>query len=89
VFEPNNPDLWAEVRRLVHDLLTRFYDAGAFRGETTKDAFFVRCDRTTMTQHDLDSGRLICLVGVAPVEPVEYILIEMALTSDGVRAAAV
>lgn len=89
VFEPNNPDLWAEVRRLVHDLLTRFYDAGAFRGETTKDAFFVRCDRTTTTQHDLDSGRMICLVGVAPVEPVEYILIEMALTSDGVRAAAV
>lgn len=89
VFEPSNADLWAEVRRLVHDLLTRFYDAGAFRGETTKEAFFVRCDRTTMTQHDLDNGRLVCLVGVAPVEPVEYLVLEMALTSDGVRVAAV
>lgn len=89
VFESNNPELWAEVRRLVHDLLTRFYEAGAFRGETTNEAFFVRCDRTTMTQHDLDNGRMICLVGVAPVEPVEYILIEMVFTSDGVRVAAV
>jgi len=89
VFEPNNPDLWAEVRRLLHDLLTRFFEAGAFRGATTKEAFFVRCDRSTMTQNDLDSGRLVCLVGVAPVEPVEYIVIEIALTSDSVRVAGV
>ncbi len=86
VFEPNNRALWAEVRRLIHDLLTRFYEGGAFRGATTKEAFFVRCDRTTMTTNDLDSGRMICLVGVAPVEPVEYILIEVALSADrGVR----
>lgn len=82
VFEPNNQALWAEVRRLIHDLLTRFYEAGAFRGATTKEAFFVRCDRTTMTTNDLDDGRMICLVGVAPVEPVEYILIEVALSAD-------
>lgn len=88
VFEPNNADLWGEVRRLIHDLLSRFYDAGAFRGATTNEAFFVRCDRTTMTQHDIDNGRMVCLVGVAPVEPVEYILIEVALTSDGVRVDA-
>jgi hypothetical protein len=86
VFEPNNRELWAEVRRLVHDLLTRFYAAGAFRGATTKDAFFVRCDATTMTQNDLDNGRMICLVGVAPAEPTEYIVIEIALAADtGVR----
>lgn len=89
VFEPSNPELWAEVRRLVHDLLTRFFEAGAFRGATTKEAFFVRCDRTTTTQHDLDLGRLVCLVGVAPVEPVEYVVVEVALTSDTVRVAPV
>lgn len=89
VFEPGNPDLWAEVRRLLHDLLTRFFEAGAFRGATTKEAFFVRCDRTTMTRNDLDNGRLVCLVGVAPVEPVEYVVIEIALTSDSVRVASV
>lgn len=82
VFEPNNRALWGEVRRLVHDLLTRFYEAGAFRGATTKEAFFVRCDAATMMTNDLNSGRMICLVGVAPVEPVEYILIEVALSAD-------
>jgi uncharacterized protein len=82
VFEPSNRFLWAEVRRLVHDLLTRFFEAGAFSGATTKEAFFVHCDDSTMTRNDLDNGRLVCLVGVAPVEPVEYIVIEIALSAD-------
>ncbi len=86
VFEPNGPALWAEVRRLVHGLLTRLFEAGAFTGATTKESFFVTCDRTTMTQNDLDRGRLVCLVGVAPAEPVEYIVLEMALAATtGVR----
>ena len=83
VFEPNHDELWAEIRRLVHDLLTRFYEAGAFVGATTREAFFVRCDRTTMTRNDLDNGRLVCLVGVAPAEPLEYIVIEFAVAADG------
>jgi len=82
VFEPSNPTLWAEIRRLVHGFLSRLYTAGAFAGATTKEAFFVRCDRTTMTQNDIDNGRLICLVGVAPVEPIEYIVIELALEAN-------
>lgn len=86
VFEPNDRELWAEVRRLVHGLLTRLYEAGAFRGATTKDAFFVRCDRTTMTRNDLDDGRLVCLVGVSPAEPIEQIVLEIALdATSGVR----
>lgn len=86
VFEPNDRELWAEVRRMVHGFLTRLYEAGAFRGATAKEAFFVRCDRTTMTQHDLDNGRLVCLVGVAPAEPIEYLMLSIALASDsGVR----
>ncbi len=82
VFEPNNRALWAEVRRLVHTLLLRYFAAGAFRGTTSKEAFFVRCDRTTMTQNDLDNGRLVCLVGVAPVEPIEYIVLRLALARE-------
>ena len=82
VFEPNNRALWAEVRRLVHTLLLRYFAAGAFRGATSKEAFFVRCDRTTMTQNDLDNGRLVCLVGVAPVEPIEYIVLRLALARE-------
>ncbi len=82
VFEPNGPDLWAEVRRMIHALLTRLYEAGAFRGATTKEAFFVRADRTTMSRNDLDSGRFVCLVGVAPAEPVEYLVLEIARERD-------
>jgi phage tail sheath protein FI len=89
VFEPNRDELWAEIRRLVHDLLTRFYEAGAFAGSATREAFFVRCDRTTMTRNDLDNGRLVCLVGVAPAEPLEYIVIEFAVASDGRVSAEV
>lgn len=83
VFEPNGEQLWAEVRRLVHGFLARLFDQGAFAGATTAESFFVRCDRTTMTRHDLDTGRLVCLVGVAPSEPLEYVELELALTVQG------
>jgi uncharacterized protein len=82
VFEPNSDELWAEIRRTAHGLLTRLFEAGAFAGATTKEAFFVRCDRTTMTGADLDQGRMICLVGVAPAEPVEHIVLQIALEAD-------
>jgi hypothetical protein len=83
VFEPSNAELWAQVRRLVHALLRRLFEAGAFAGATPAEAFFVRCDRSTMTRLDLDQGRLVCLVGVAPAEPVEYLLLQVALASVG------
>jgi hypothetical protein len=90
VFEPNGDQLWGEVRRMVHAFLTRLYQAGAFTGATTKEAFFVRCDRTTMSRNDLDAGRLLCLVGVAPAEPVEYLILELARERDSsVRVEAV
>ncbi|MGH3366133.1 MAG: phage tail sheath C-terminal domain-containing protein, partial [Nocardioidaceae bacterium] len=82
VFEPNGEALWGEIRRMVHAFLTRLYSAGAFTGATTKEAFFVRCDRTTMTRNDLDQGRFVCLVGVAPAEPVEYLVLELARDRD-------
>ena len=82
VFEPNGEALWGEIRRMVHAFLTRLYEAGAFTGATTKEAFFVRCDRTTMTRNDLDQGRFVCLVGVAPSEPVEYLVLELARDRD-------
>ena len=90
VFEPNGDALWAEVRRLVAAYLARLYAAGAFVGATANEAYFVRCDRTTMTQNDLDSGRFVCLVGVAPAEPVEYLVLRLARDRDDtVRIEAV
>lgn len=74
VFEPNNSRLWNNIRRTVEDFLLVLWRDGALIGATPEDAFFVRCDRTTMTQNDLDNGRLICLIGVAPVKPAEFVI---------------
>ena len=48
------------------------------QGLREEDAFFVRCDRTTMTQADIDAGRLICLIGVAPVKPAEFVIFRIS-----------
>jgi phage tail sheath protein FI len=74
VFEPNGPRLWASVVDSIESFLTVEWVNGALLGNTPEQAFFVRCDRTTMTQNDLDNGRLICLVGVAPVKPAEFVI---------------
>ena len=74
VFEPNGSALWANIRRLVEDFLLNEWKSGGLLGEKPEQAFFVRCDRSTMTQNDLDNGRLICLVGVAPLRPAEFVI---------------
>ena len=74
VFEPNDEPLWRSVRRVVEDLLQAQWRQGALLGTEPEEAYFVRCDRSTMTQNDLDNGRLICLVGVAPMRPAEFVI---------------
>ncbi len=74
VFEPNGEQLWSNVRRTVEDFLFNEFQRGAFVGNKPEQAFWVRCDRTTMTQNDLDNGRLICLVGIAPLRPAEFVI---------------
>ncbi len=83
VFEPNEEALWARVRRSVSNFLTTVWRNGALEGTTKEQAFYVRCDRTTMTQDDIDNGRLICVIGVAPVKPAEFVIIRIGLwTAD-------
>jgi phage tail sheath protein FI len=79
VFEPNSESLWARVRRTVTNFLTIVWRNGALEGSRVEEAFFVKCDRTTMTQTDIDNGRLICVVGVAPVKPAEFVIIRIGL----------
>jgi phage tail sheath protein FI len=79
VFEPNAEPLWARVRRTVANFLTTVWRNGALEGTKAEEAFFVKCDRTTMTQADIDNGRLICVIGVAPVKPAEYVIIQIGL----------
>ncbi len=74
VFENNNEPLWANIRRTVEDFLFNEWRSGALMGAKPEEAYFVRCDRSTMTQNDLDNGRLICLVGVAVVKPAEFVI---------------
>jgi phage tail sheath protein FI len=75
VFEPNAEPLWHRVRDLVGNFLTTQWRAGLLQGQSTQQAYFVRCGMgTTMTQNDLDDGRLICEVGVAAVKPAEFVI---------------
>lgn len=74
VFEPNDEPLWGKVRRAVEDFLLTEWRKGAMVGNKPEKAFFVRCDRSTMTQSDIDDGRLVCLVGVAPLRPAEFVI---------------
>jgi phage tail sheath protein FI len=74
VFEPNNERLWANIRQTVEDFLLVQWKAGALMGSKPEEGYFVRCDRTTMTQNDLDNGRMICLIGVSPVKPAEFVI---------------
>jgi phage tail sheath protein FI len=74
VFEPNDEPLWAQVRRSIANFLVRVWKSGALMGATEDEAFFVKCDRTTMTQDDIDNGRLVCYIGVAPVKPAEFVI---------------
>ncbi len=74
VFEPNGEQLWANVRRTIEDFLLNEWTNGALLGAKPEQAYFVRCDRSTMTQNDLDNGRLVCLIGVAPLRPAEFVI---------------
>ena len=74
VFEPNGDALWARVRGTVESYLLAVWRAGKLQGTRPQEAFFVRCDRTTMTQDDLDNGRLVCVVGVSPLRPAEFVV---------------
>jgi hypothetical protein len=79
VFEPNAEALWARVRRSISNFLVDVWRNGALEGTKPEEAFFVKCDRTTMTQTDIDNGRLICVIGVAPVKPAEFVIIRIGL----------
>ncbi|MEA2828353.1 MAG: uncharacterized protein QOG43_2792 [Actinomycetota bacterium] len=83
VFEPNGESLWATVRRAAEAFLDAQWRAGSLMGRRPDDAYFVRCDCTTMTQDDIDHGRLVALVGVAPVKPAEFVIIRIGVATAG------
>jgi len=74
VFEPNDEPLWARVRETIRNFLNTVWRSGALQGAKADEAYFVRCDRSTMTQDDIDNGRLIVQIGIAPVKPAEFVI---------------
>ena len=74
VFEPNSETLWGRVTRTIEMFLASCWRDGALVGSTPGEAFYVECGPTTMTQDDIDNGRLICQIGIAPVKPAEFVI---------------
>ena len=78
VFEPNDEDLWARVTRTINNFLERLWHEGALFGSSTKEAFYVKCDRTLNTPENVMLGRLYIEVGVSPVRPAEFVVIRLS-----------
>jgi phage tail sheath protein FI len=83
VFEPNDYTLWKSIRRDIGAFLTGLWRAGALMGRTPEEAFFVKCDQETNTQDDIDAGRVITLIGIAPVKPAEFIIFQISQHRGG------
>ena len=74
VFEPNSAFLWGRVRARIEAVLFVELKKGRLAGHKPEQAFFVRCDRSTMTQNDVNDGRLVALIGVALLRPAEFVI---------------
>jgi phage tail sheath protein FI len=77
VFEPNDEPLWGQVRLNVGAFLNTMFRQGAFQGRTSREAYFVKCDKDTTTQNDIDRGIVNILVGFAPLKPAEFVVIKL------------
>ncbi len=78
VFEPNDEVLWVRVQRTISIFLDGLWREGSLAGAAPEEAFFVNIGRDTMTQDDIDNGRLVCVIGVAPVKPAEFIIFRIS-----------
>jgi hypothetical protein len=81
VFEPNGEPLWAQIRSSVGAFMRGLFLQGAFQGAKPEHAYVVRCDRSTMTQADLDAGVVHLLIGFAPQTPAEFVLLHVRLAA--------
>lgn len=86
VFENNGPVLWARVKESVEEFLYNEFFEGNLLGASPAEAYFVRCDRSTMTQNDLDNGRMICLIGVALLKPAEFVIFRIGQKTADARS---
>ncbi len=85
VFEPNDEPLWAQIRLNLGAFMHTLYALGAFQGTSPRDAYFVRCDKETTTQNDIDLGRVNIIVGFAPLKPAEFVIIQIQQKAGAIQ----
>jgi phage tail sheath protein FI len=86
VFEPNDEPLWAQIRLNVGAFMHGLFRQGAFQGQTPRDAYFVKCDKETTTQDDINKGIVNILVGFAPLKPAEFVVIKLQQIAGQIQA---
>jgi phage tail sheath protein FI len=77
VFEPNDEPLWAQIRLNLGAFMHNLFRQGAFQGKTPAEAYFVKCDKETTTQNDINLGIVNIVVGFAPLKPAEFVIIKI------------
>jgi hypothetical protein len=85
VFEPNDEPLWAQIRLNVGAFMHDLFVQGAFQGSTPRDAYFVKCDKETTTQNDINRGVVNIVVGFAPLKPAEFVVIQIQQIAGAIQ----
>jgi hypothetical protein len=86
VFEPNDEPLWAQIRLNVGAFMQNLFRQGAFQGRTRSEAYFVKCDKETTTQNDINLGIVNIVVGFAPLKPAEFVIIKIQQMAGQIEA---
>lgn len=86
VFEPNDEPLWAQIRLNLGAFMHTLYAQGAFQGRSPRDAYFVRCDKETTSQNDINLGRVNIVVGFAPLKPAEFVVIQIQQLAGAIQS---
>ena len=85
VFEPNDEPLWAQIRLNLGAFMNTLFSQGAFQGRTPREAYFVKCDKETTTQNDINLGRVNIVVGFAPLKPAEFVIIQIQQIAGAIK----
>jgi phage tail sheath protein FI len=85
VFEPNDEPLWSQIRLSIGGFMNNLFRQGAFQGKTSSEAYFVKCDRETTTQNDIDLGIVNIVVGFAPLKPAEFVVIKLQQIAGNIQ----
>jgi phage tail sheath protein FI len=86
VFEPNDEELWAQIRMNVSAFMHNLFRQGAFQGSEPRSAYQVKCDSETTTQYDIDRGVVNIFVGFAPLKPAEFVIVQIAQLAGQVQS---